>query len=225
MKDEEMLELMIRRQPPAWRRTTHVPIHRMDRSNGFSLVELMIVTGMTAVLVGIGALSLVSDVQVERRTNSVQETQAEWSQAVTFIQNEVANANRISDDLSVDYPCKDGDKPKNDILVLNKKDAAASATIYGVRSISDDQKSFYRGPQVLIRCGPIPPEATSTPIETVLLDRLPTSTSLSVKLMANKDKGPVHDAELEIDLKTGAKKGTYSGIPFRVHVERTPSTP
>jgi type II secretory pathway pseudopilin PulG len=225
MKDEEMLELMIRRQPPAWRRTTHVPIHRMDRSNGFSLVELMIVTGMTAVLVGIGALSLVSDVHVERRTNSVQETQAEWSRAVTFIQNEVANANRISDDLSVDYPCKDGDKPKNDILVLNKKDAAASATIYGVRSISDDQKSFYRGPQVLIRCGPIPPEATSTPIETVLLDRLPTSTSLSVKLMANKDKGPVHDAELEIDLKTGAKKGTYSGIPFRVHVERTPSTP
>jgi len=223
MKDEEMLELMIRRQPPAWRRTTHVPIHRMDRSNGFSLVELMIVTGMTAVLVGIGALSLVSDVHVERRTNSVQETQAEWSRAVTFIQNEVANANRISDDLSVDYPCKDGDKPKNDILVLNKKDAAASATIYGVRSISDDQKSFYRGPQVLIRCGPIPPEATSTPIETVLLDRLPTSTSLSVKLMANKDKGPVHDAELEIDLKTGVKKGTYSGIPFRVHVERTPT--
>jgi type II secretory pathway pseudopilin PulG len=223
MKDEEMLELMIRRQPPAWRRTTHVPIHRMDRSNGFSLVELMIVTGMTAVLVSIGALSLVSDVHVERRTNSVQETQAEWSRAVTFIQNEVANANRISDDLSVDYPCKDGDKPKNDILVLNKKDAAASATIYGVRSISDDQKSFYRGPQVLIRCGPIPPEATSTPIETVLLDRLPTSTSLSVKLMANKDKGPVHDAELEIDLKTGAKKGIYSGIPFRVHVERTPT--
>jgi hypothetical protein len=222
MKDEEMLELMIRRQPPAWRRTTHVPIHRMDRSNGFSLVELMIVTGMTAVLVGIGALSLVSDVHVERRTNSVQETQAEWSRAVTFIQNEVANANRISDDLSVGYPCKDGDKPKNDILVLNK-DAPASAIIYGVRGISDDQKSFYRGPQVLIRCGPIPPEATSTPIETVLLDRLPTSTSLSVKLMANKDKGPVHDAELEIDLKTGAKKGTYSGIPFRVHVERTPT--
>jgi prepilin-type N-terminal cleavage/methylation domain-containing protein len=224
MKDEEMLELMIRRQPPAWRRTTHVPIHRMDRSNGFSLVELMIVTGLTAVLVGIGALSLVSDVQVERRTNSVQETQAEWGRAVTFIQNEVANANRISDNLSVDYPCNDGDKPKNDILVLNK-DAPASAIIYGVRGISDKQKSFYRGPQVLIRCGPIPPEGTSTPIETVLLDRLPTSTSLSVKLLANKDKGPVHDAELEIDLKTGAKKGTYSGIPFRVHVERTPSTP
>ena len=226
MKGEEMLELMIRRQPPAWRRTTHVPIQRMDRSNGFSLVELMIVTGLTAVLVGIGALSLVSDVQVERRTNSVQETQAEWGRAVTFIQNEVANANRISDnlDLGVDYPCKEGDKPKNDILVLNK-DAPASAIIYGVRGISDDQKSFYRGPQVLIRCGPIPPEATSTPIETVLLDRLPTSTSLSVKMLANLKKGPVHDAELEIDLKTGAKKGTYSGIPFRVHVERTPSIP
>ena len=224
MKGEEMLELMIRRQPPAWRRTTHVPIQRMDRSNGFSLVELMIVTGLTAVLVGIGALSLVSDVQVERRTNSVQETQAEWGRAVTFIQNEVANAASISDDLSVDYPCKDGVKPKNDILVLNK-DAPASPIIYGVRSISDDQKSFYRGPQVLIRCGPIPPEATSTPIETVLLDRLPTSTSLSVKMLANLKKGPVHDAELEIDLKTGAKKGTYSGIPFRVHVERTPSTP
>jgi len=196
----------------------------MDRSNGFSLVELMIVTGLTAVLVGIGALSLVSDVQVERRTNSVQETQAEWGRAVTFIQNEVANANRISDDLSVEYPCNDGVKPKNDILVL-KKDPPDSDIIYGVRSISDDQKSFYRGPQVLIRCGPIPPEATSTPIETVLLDRLPTSTSLSVKLMANKDKGPVHDAELEIELKTGAKKSTYAGIPFRVHVDRTPSTP
>jgi prepilin-type N-terminal cleavage/methylation domain-containing protein len=223
MKDEGMLELRIRRQPPAWRRTTHVPIHRMDRSNGFSLVELMIVTGLTAVLVGIGALSLVSDVQVERRTNSVQETQAEWGRAVTFIQNEVANANRISDNLS-GYPCNDGEKPKNDILVLNK-DAPASAIIYGVRGISDKQKSFYRGPQVLIRCGPIPPGATSTPIETVLLDRLPTSTSLSVKLMANKAKGPVHDAELEIELKTGAKKSTYAGIPFRVHVDRTPSTP
>jgi prepilin-type N-terminal cleavage/methylation domain-containing protein len=67
----------------------------MDRSNGFSLVELMIVAGMTAVLAGIGAHSLVSDVQLVRRTNSVQETQAEWGRAVTFIQNEVANAARI----------------------------------------------------------------------------------------------------------------------------------
>jgi len=224
MKGEEMLKLAIRRQPPAWRGTTHMPIHRMDRSNGFSLVELMIVAGLTAVLAGIGAFSLVSDVQLVRRTNSVQEAQQEWGLAVTFIQNEVANANRISDDLSVEYPCNDGVKPMNDILVL-KKDPPDSDIIYGVRSISDDQKSFYRGPQVLIRCGPIPPEATSTPIETVLLDRLPTSTSLSVELMANKDKGPVHDAELEIELKTGAKKSTYAGIPFRVHVDRTPSTP
>jgi Tfp pilus assembly protein PilW len=95
MKGEEMLELAIRRQPPAWRRTTHVPIHRMDRSNGFSLVELMIVAGLTAVvLAGLGALTLVSDVKVGRRTNSVQEAQEEWGRAVTFIQNEVANANQ-----------------------------------------------------------------------------------------------------------------------------------
>jgi Flp pilus assembly protein TadD len=86
------------------------------------------------------------------------------------------------------------------MLVLNK-DATDPAIIYGVRSISERPKKvgLYRGPQLLIRCGPIPPEATSSPIETVLLDRLPTSTKipLSVKLLANKAKGPVHDAELD----------------------------
>jgi hypothetical protein len=227
MKGEEMLELTIRRQPPAGLRKTHVPTQRMDRSNGFSLVELVMVAGLTAViLAGLGALTLVSDVQVGRRTNSVQEAQEEWGRAVTIIQNEVANAASISDTWSVGavYPCNGGDKPTSVMLILNDN-AAAPAIIYGVRSISEAQKSLYRGPQLLIRCGPIPPGATSTPIETVLLDRLPTSTSLSVKLMANKAKGPVHDAELEIELKTGAKKSTYAGIPFRVHVDRTPSTP
>jgi hypothetical protein len=224
MKGEEMLELTIRRQPPAGRRKTHVPTQRMDRSNGFSLVELVMVAGLTAViLAGLGALTLVSDVQVGRRTNSVQEAQEEWGRAVTFIQNEVANAASISDTWSVGavYPCNGGVKPTSVMLILNDN-AAAPVIIYGVRSISEAQKSLYRGPQLLIRCGPIPPGATSTPIETVLLDRLPTSTSLSVKLLANKGKGPVHDAELEIELKTGAKKSTYAGIPFRVHVDRTP---
>jgi prepilin-type N-terminal cleavage/methylation domain-containing protein len=198
----------------------------MDRSNGFSLVELMIVAGLTAVLACIGAFSLVSDVQLVRRTNSIQEAQQEWGRAVTFIQNEVANANRISNTWSVGavYPCNGGVKPTSGMLVLNK-DATDPAIIYGVRSISEAEKSLYRGPQLLIRCGPIPPEATSSPIETVLLDRLPTGTPVSVKLLANKDKGPVHDAELTIKLNTGSKKSTYSGLPFRVHVERTPSIP
>jgi hypothetical protein len=227
MKGEEMLELTIRRQPPAGRRKTHVPTQRMDRSNGFSLVELVMVAGLTAViLAGLGALTLVSDVQVGRRTNSVQEAQEEWGRAVTFIQNEVANAASISDTWSVGavYPCNGGVKPTSGMLVLNK-DATDPAIIYGVRSISEAEKSLYRGPQLLIRCGPIPPEATSSPIETVLLDRLQAGTPVSVKLLANKDKGPVHDAELTIKLNTGSKKSTYSGIPFRVHVERTPSTP
>jgi len=228
MKGEEMLELMIRRQPPAGRRKTHVPIQRMDRSNGFSLVELVMVAGLTAVvLAGLGALTLVSDVQVGRRTNSVQEAQDEWGRAVTFIQNEVANAAAsISNTWSVGavYPCNGGVKPTSGMLILNNN-ASAPAIIYGVRSISEADKSLYRGPQFLIRCGPIPPGATSSPIETILLDRLPTGTPVSVKLLANKDKGPVHDAEMTIKLNTGSKKSSYSGIPFRVHVERTPSTP
>ena len=231
MKGEEMLELAIRRQPPAWQRTTPVPIQRMDRSNGFSLVELMIVAGLTAVvLAGLGALTLVSDVKVGRRTNSVQEAQEvqeEWGRAVNFIQNEVADAAAsISNTWSVGavYPCNGGVMPTSGTLILNDN-ASAPAIIYGVRSISEAEKSLYRGPQLLIRCGPIPPEATTPPIETVLLDRLPTGTPVSVKLLANKDKGPVNDAELTIKLNTGSKKSTYSGLPFRVHVERTPSTP
>ena len=214
----------IRRQPPAWRRRIHVPIHRMAQSSGFSLVELMIVAGLTAVvLAGLGALTLVSDVQVGRRTNSIQAAQEEWGRAVTFIQNEAANAASLSNVWSVGttYPCNGGVKPTSGMLVLNN-DAPASTIIYGVRSISEDQKSLYRGPQLLIRCGPFPPESTSSPIETVLLDRLPAGTPLIVTLLSNL--APVHDAELTITLKTGADS-TYSGTPFRVHVQRSPRTP
>ena len=79
----------------------------MACSSGFSLVELMIVGGLTAVvLAGLGALILVSDVKVGRRSDSMQEAQEQWGRAVTFIQNEVADAANLSATLGNNsYPC------------------------------------------------------------------------------------------------------------------------
>ena len=76
MTKQGVMGAKIWRQPRPWRRTSHGTGQAIDRCNGFSLVELIIVAGMTAVvLAGLGALTLVADVQVGRRINSIQEAQ------------------------------------------------------------------------------------------------------------------------------------------------------
>jgi type II secretory pathway pseudopilin PulG len=218
----------------------------MARSSGFSLVELMIVAGLTAVvLAGLGTLTLISDVQVGRRSNSLQEAQEQWGRAVTFIQNEVADAATLSVNLgNSSYPCS-GDVP-NPILVLKgpkyptNDDDPAWTVIYGVRSRAAGEEGLYRGPKLLIRCGPLPLAADLNPpnrqltaifgnldnnnlsaTQTILLDRLPADNPLQVILLANANNGPVQDAQLTITMQAGSDS-TYSGIPFRVHVQRTP---
>jgi hypothetical protein len=219
----------------------------MACSSGFSLVELMIVAGLTAVvLAGLGALTLVADVKVGRRSDSMQEAQEQWGRAVTFIQNEVADAATLSATLGNNsYPCS-GDVP-SPILVLegpkNPTNNPAWTVIYGVRSPAGGEQGLYRGPRLLIRCGPLPlaadlnppnPQQTAifgnidetkvgTPTETILLDRLTDNNPLQVVLLANANNGPVQDAQLRITIQANPDT-TYAGDqPFRVHVQRTPS--
>jgi type II secretory pathway pseudopilin PulG len=260
MTSQTMLGLMIRRQPLAWRRLALLPIHTMDRSKGFSLVELLIVAGITAVvLAGLGALTLISDVRVGRRNDSIQEAQEQWGRAVTFIQSEVADAASLSKTPSTTYPSDCGVEP-NPILELkgppndppdpSDPTKPAWTVFYGVRAIADSEKGLYRGPKLLIRCGPLPlaadpdptnPEVTAiygnidktkvnTPTKTILLDRLPADNPLQVLLLANPDNGPVQDAQLTITMKAGTEKDgtviTFAGDqPFRVHAQRSPRTP
>lgn len=259
MGSQKMLGLMIRRQSLSWLRLALLPIHRIDSSKGFSLVELLIVTGLTVVvLAGLGALTLVADVQGGRRSNSIQEAQEQWGRAVTFIKNEVADAASLSVTLSNNsYPCN-GEVP-NPILVLNgpktptptptPTDPPAWTVIYGVRSRAVGEEGLYRGPKLLIRCGPIPLAADRNPsdpllhqltaiygnlddknlnpTQTILLDRLPANNPLQVLLLANPNNGPVQDAQLTITMKAGTEKDgtviTYaSDQPFRVHAQRSP---
>ena len=252
ISSQRMLGQMIRRQPLAWRRLALLPIHSIDSSKGFSLVELLIVAGLTAVvLAGLGSLTLVADVQGGRRSNSIQEAQEQWGRAVTFIKNEVADAASLSVTLSNSYPCN-GEVP-NPILVLNgpkNPTNPAWTVIYGVRSRAVGEEGLYRGPKLLIRCGPLPLAADRNPsdpqvhqltaiygnlddknlnpTQRVLLDRLPADNPLQVLLLANPNNGPVQDAQLTITMKAGTEKDgtviTYaSDQPFRVHVQRTPS--
>jgi len=196
----------------------------MARSSGFSLVELMIVAGLTAVvLAGLGALTLVSDVQVGRRSNSLQEDQEQWGRAVTFIQNEVADFDgTLSATLPLGSVC---DVKTNPVLVLNSSNPALTI-IYGVRDRADGEEGLYRGPKLLIRCGPFPDD-NSPQSQTVLLDSLPADTSFQVE---PSTVSPVQDAQLTITMKAGTEKdGTdiiyASDQPFRVHVQRSPRTP
>jgi len=239
-----MLGLKMRRQLRARQRTTHVLIHKMAQSNGFSLVELMIVAGLTAVvLAGLGALTLVSDVKVGRRSDSMQEAQEQWGRAVAFIQNEVADAATLSVTLNNNnYPCN-GEVPRP-ILVLEgpqNPTNPAWTVIYGVRSRRAGEAGLYRGPNLLIRCGPLPlaadlnppnPEQTAVfgnlpnnnanPTETILLDRLPAENPLQVLLLANANNGPVQDAQLRITLQASPDITFATDQPFRVHAQRSP---
>jgi hypothetical protein len=241
-----MLGLKIRRQLRARQRTTHVPIHRMAQSNGFSLVELMIVAGLTAVvLAGLGALTLVSDVKVGRRSDSMQEAQEQWGRAVTFIQNEVADAATLSIPSNITYPSSCGGGVPSPILVLvgpQNPTNPAWTVIYGVRSRTAGEAGLYRGPNLLIRCGPLPlaadlnppdpqqtaifgnlPNNNANPTETILLDRLPADNPLQVLLLANANNGPVQDAQLTITMQVSPDTTYASDQPFRVHAQRTPS--
>jgi len=218
-----ILGLTIQRQLLAWRRTSHVPNHRMARSKGFSLVELMIVAGLTAVvLAGLGALTLISDVRLGRssNSNSIQKAQEQWGRAVTFIQNEAADAASLSTTLPTSNNCNV--TWSNSILVLNNPINNALPIIYGVRAPAGDEVGLYRGPYLLIRCGPFPGETTPQN-QTVLLDGLTAQNSLQVLLLPNPVSGePVQNAEATITLKTGTNTTFASDKPFLVHAQRTP---
>ena len=222
MTDQRLQGLSNRRQPRAWRRQIHLPFDRMEINKGFSLVELMIVAGLTAVvLAGLGALTLISDVQVGRRSSSLQEAQEQWGRAVTFIQNEVADHDgTLSATLPLVYDCKD--VKTNPVLVLNSSNPALTI-IYGVRDRAVGEEGLYRDSKLLIRCGPFP-DSMSPRSQTVLLDSLPADTSFQVE---PSTVSPVQDAKLTITMKSGTEKdGTVitfaSDQPFRVHAQRTP---
>jgi hypothetical protein len=224
MKRQAFEVISIQHQQPAWLTTAHSPIHRMARSNGFSLVELMIVAGLTAVvLAGLGALTLVSDVQVGRRSNSIQMAQEHWGRAVSFIRNEVSDHDgTLSATLPAGYDCPD--VQSNPVLVLNPSNPTLPTIIYGVRDRAVSEQGLYRGPKLLIRCGPFP-DSTSPQSQTVLLDSLPADTSFQV---VPSIAYPVQDAQLSITIRAGIENDgtviTYgSDQPFRVHVQRTPS--
>ena len=247
MTRQGVMGARVRRQPRPWRRTRHGTGQAINRRNGFSLVELIIVAAMTAVvLAGLGALTLVSDVQVGRRINSIQEAQEQWGRAVIFIRNEVAEAATLEKDLSSTvYPCN-GDPP-NPVLVLkgpNISTTPAWTIIYGVVDRPVAEEGLYRGPKLLIRCGPqplensvSPPDATFGHLDptkvnlipqqqTVLLDRLPANTPLVVDLLgapgapANGD--PVLDAQLTITMQAGTDSTFGGDQPVRMHVQRNP---
>ena len=101
---------------------------------------------------------------------------------------------------------------------------------------------MYRGPKLLIRCGPLPlaadlnppnpqqtaifgnlPNNNQSPTETILLDRLAENNPLQVILLANANNGPVQDAQLRITMQASPDSTYASDQPFRVHVQRTPS--
>jgi hypothetical protein len=217
---QEILELMMRRQLLAWRRTSHLPIHQMAPNSGFSLVELVIVAGLTAVvLAGLGAITLISDVQLGRRSNSnsIQEAQEQWGRAVTFIQNEAADATSLSTALPTGNNCNV--TWSNSILVLNNPINNALPIIYGVRAPAGDEVGLYRGPYLLIRCGPFPGEPD--PINRVLLDGLSAENSLEVQLRPNSGQ-PAQDAIVTITLNTGTNTSFASNQPFQVHAQLTP---
>ena len=252
MQGQGVRGLRIRRQPRPWRRITHWSSQTIDRANGFSLVELLIVAGLTAVMVaGLGALSLVSDVKVGRRINSIQEAQEQWGRAVIFMRNEVAEAGTLETGplSSADYPCN-GDIP-DPVLVLkgpniNNPVTPAWTIIYGVRNRAGGEEGLYRGPKLLIRCGPQPRQSARNPPDlekeaiygkldenevnvspqkqTVLLDRLPAATPLQVQLLADPANGPVLDAQLTITMQAGTDTdSTFGGDqPVRMHVQRSP---
>jgi len=217
MLGQEILKLTMRRQLLAWRRPTHLPIQLVAPSSGFSLLELVIVAGLTAVvLAGLGAITLVSDVQLGRRSNSnsIQEAQERWGRAVTFIQNEAADAASLSTTPITGGVC--GSIATNPVLVLNGPPTTpAWTTIYGVRAPTNNEGGLYRGPYLLIRCGPFPGE-TAPQTQTVLLDGLTAQNSLQVQLLPNPVGGPAQDAIVTITLDTG------TNTAFRMHVQRFP---
>jgi type II secretory pathway pseudopilin PulG len=192
----------------------------MERCNGFSLVELVIVAGLTAVvLAGLGGLTLISDVQLGRRSNSnsIQETQEQWGRAVTFIQNEAADAASLSEPLSPVDVCEGF--ATNPVLILNGPPTAPATIIYGVRRPNTpEERGLYRGPYLLIRCGPFPGEPE--PLNRVLLDGLTDEDSLQVQLLGSGQ--PFLDAKVTITLTTGTNSTYASDQPFRVHAQLSP---
>jgi type II secretory pathway pseudopilin PulG len=215
----------------------------MELSKGFSLVELLIVAGLTAVvLAGLGALTLVSDLQVGRRSNSLQEAQEQWGRAVAFIQNEAGDGASLSGSLSDDDVCNGIATASFEVngidtyptLVIKGPNTPPNWTIiYGVRNLNELDENIrvlYRGPKLLIRCGPFPINDSSTQSQTVLLDRLPDGNDrlpdgnpFQVQLLPNPVSGqPAQDAIVTITLKTGTNTTYASDQPFRVHAQRSP---
>jgi type II secretory pathway pseudopilin PulG len=181
---------------------------------GFTLVELLIaVAASTVVLAGLAAM-LVSGVRASRQAEEAQSLKDEWNLAATFMQTEIGNADTITTAVGGTYECG-GAAPANPLVLNGPSNGAAPAwrVIYGVRALSN---ATWIGPNVLVRCGrpylataPIPLDplfgeldSATAPVESVVLDRLPTLASFTPTLAATDGSSLARDVNVTLGLQT-----------------------
>lgn len=212
-------------------RLLSAPHRRRKAGEGFTLVELLIAVAASSVVLAGLASMLVSGVSASRKAEEVQSLKDEWNLAATFMQREIANAETLTTAVGT-YPC--GDAPSSPLVLNGPSNGAAPAwrVIYGVRALSNAE---WIGPNVLVRCGrpylatapnPLDPlfgelDSATAPVESVVLDRLPTLASFTPTLADTTTSSLARDVNVTLGLQT--LLGAAYQNQFRARVGVNPS--
>lgn len=131
---------------------------RLRRQEAFTLVELLVGTALSVIVVSsLAAIALISELKLGRESEVNQALRDNWGRALSFIRNEAQHADWIRTSVA-DYPCEGG-APASPLLVLQGPPDPTDPTsplwqvVYGVRENSAGSRDW-RGPNLLVRCGP-----------------------------------------------------------------------
>ncbi|MEA5424364.1 hypothetical protein, partial [Synechococcus sp. CCY9202] len=184
------------------------------------LVELLIASAIGAlVIAGIGSAVLTSEVRLSGANVISQTLKDDLAQASNLIRYEVEMSSLVEDSGTYPTACGTGASVK---LVITGK-YGAWQVIYATRSVPSTSTDW-TGPFALVRCGPVYDSsgninAGGASSESVVLDRLPTATSMTATL--NKTSSTLARS-LEVTL--AAQAGSSSPVT-RTFQSTTDSNP
>ena len=205
------------------------PHQKLNKQNGFTLTELIIAAALGTGLAIVVSQLMVSHLQSNARSESLQRQREDWKRATRFIESEIAMSGRIftaSEAISIPASC---DLQTSEIKLALDLPRELPPVIYGVRLLNSSTSSVDRSQWIgegqddqnfglLIRCGPSLKITSngdddydgSSTNQTVVLDGIDTSGAgggLNIKVHDSKS------ASFSLALK-GLANSRFSGNPI-----------
>ncbi len=135
---------------PSHLRRVYPADRSISKATGFTLVELLISGVITVILAAALARIAVSEVNAQRAQESITRLRSDWSLASDFIEVET----QLGDRLQTDQASPGCGLNAGNVRLFITGPSNSWSTTYAVRAVGNGEETNWRGPFLLVRCGP-----------------------------------------------------------------------